>query len=60
MVISTSAFGDVRREQLALPGGAVLGHLAGVAAGALDGVQVEVMNVAPIERISSAAAGRTS
>ena len=34
--------GDVRREQLALPGRAVLGHLAGVAAGALEGLEVEV------------------
>ena len=34
--------GDVRREQLALAGGAVLGHLAGVAAGALERLEVEL------------------
>ena len=42
VVISDVGGGDVRREQLALALGAVLGHLAGVAAGALDGVEVEV------------------
>ena len=34
--------GDVRRQQLALPGRAVLGHLAGVAAGALERLELEV------------------
>ena len=39
--------GDERREQLALPCRAVLGHLAGVAAGALEGVEVEVDGLGP-------------
>ena len=34
--------GDVRRQALHLQGGALLGHLAGVAAGALEGVQLQV------------------
>ena len=42
VVIRASAAAMYGREQLALPGGAVLGHLAGVAAGTLEGLELEL------------------